>query len=145
VSQETLDRTTLGDLDRGAAVNLEPALTLNQPLGGHIVTGHVDGVAEVRSVAEDGTYRRLKIEVPSDLARYSAEKGSVCVDGVSLTVNAVEGSRFQVMIVPHSLQNTIIGNYSAGSAVNIEVDMIARYLERILQYTDLSGKAERAD
>lgn len=142
VSAESLDRTTLGDLQAGDPANLELALTLAQPLGGHLVTGHIDGVADVVSTADEGTSRRLKLMVPAELARYIASKGSVAIDGVSLTVNAVEGSEFDVMIVPHTLENTIISGYSDGTRVNIEVDMIARYLERILQYTDASNDSE---
>lgn len=144
VSAESLDRTTLGELDTGDRVNLEAALTLAQPLGGHLVTGHIDGVAEVVSKADEGTSRRLALMAPKELGRYIASKGSVAIDGVSLTVNAVDGSGFEVMIVPHTLENTIITDYRSGTRVNIEVDMIARYLERILQYTDASTDSEGA-
>lgn len=142
VSAESLDCTTLGELNAGDPANLELALTLAQPLGGHLVTGHIDGVAEVVSTADEGTSRRLKLMAPAELARYIASKGSVAIDGVSLTVNAVIGSEFEVMIVPHTLENTIISDYRGGARVNIEVDMIARYLERILQYTDASTDSE---
>lgn len=142
VSAESLDCTTLGELNAGDPANLELALTLAQPLGGHLVTGHIDGVAEVVSTADEGASRRLKLMAPAELARYIASKGSVTIDGVSLTVNAVMGSEFAVMIVPHTLENTIISNYRGGTRVNIEVDMIARYLERILQYTDASIDSE---
>ena len=142
VSAESLDCTTLGELNAGDPANLELALTLAQPLGGHLVTGHIDGVAEVVSTADEGASRRLKLMAPAELARYIASKGSVTIDGVSLTVNAIMGSEFAVMIVPHTLENTIISNYRGGTRVNIEVDMIARYLERILQYTDASIDSE---
>jgi riboflavin synthase len=142
VSAESLDCTTLGELHAGDPANLELALTLAQPLGGHLVTGHIDGVAEVVSTADEGTSRRLKLMAPAELARYIASKGSVAIDGVSLTVNAVIGSEFDVMIVPHTLENTIISDYRGGTRVNIEVDTIARYLERILQYTDASTDSE---
>jgi len=144
VSVESLDRTTLWELHSGDPANLELALTRAQPLGGHLVTGHIDGVAEIVSTAQQGTSRRLKLMAPAELGRYIASKGSVAIDGVSLTVNAVDGSGFEVMIVPHTLENTIISDYRDGTRVNIEVDMIARYLERILQYTDASTNSERA-
>jgi len=144
VSVESLDRTTQGELHSGDPANLELALTRAQPLGGHLVTGHIDGVAEIVSTAQQGTSRRLKLMAPAELGRYIASKGSVAIDGVSLTVNAVDGSGFEVMIVPHTLENTIISDYRDGTRVNIEVDMIARYLERILQYTDASTNSEGA-
>lgn len=132
VSRETLDNTALGDLDQGSSVNLETSLTLQQPLGGHLVTGHVDGVGEVTAFAQEGESWRLRIRAPDELARYIARKGSICVDGVSLTVNSVEGAQFGLNIVPHTLRETIIDGYRAGTRVNLEVDIIARYLERLL-------------
>lgn len=132
VSRETLALTTLGSLRAGSAVNLEKALTLSTPLGGHLVSGHVDGVGEVREVREDARSWRLRIEAPPAIARYIAAKGSICIDGTSLTVNRVEGASFEVNIVPHTLQATIIRKYKEGSKVNLEVDLIARYLERLL-------------
>jgi len=135
LSRETLDCTTLGQLQSGASVNLERALSLGDSLGGHLVTGHVDGVGAVLNMQPDADSARLSIELPESLARYVARKGSVCVDGVSLTVNAVAGPVFEVMIVPHTQTETIISTYGPGTHVNIEVDMIARYLERIVQYT----------
>lgn len=132
VSRETLDNTALGDLDQGSSVNLETSLTLQQPLGGHLVTGHVDGVGEVTAFAQEGESWRLYIRAPDELARYIARKGSICVDGVSLTVNSVEGAQFGLNIVPHTLRETIIDGYRAGTRVNLEVDIIARYLERLL-------------
>ncbi len=134
VSRETLDLTTLGALDIGSPVNLEPALTLQDSLGGHLVTGHVDGVGEVVSVAENAQSIALQIRVPEALARYVAKKGSICVDGISLTVNEVDGAVAHLTIVPHTMEQTIIANYVVGTKVNIEADIIARYLERISQY-----------
>lgn len=131
-SRETLSLTTLGQLGPGARVNLEPALTLASPLGGHLVSGHVDGVGTVLEVREDARSWRLRIHAPGELARYIAAKGSITVDGVSLTVNAVHGALFDLNIVPHTLAETIIGGYRAGTRVNLEVDLIARYLERLL-------------
>ncbi|MEL7448789.1 MAG: riboflavin synthase [Pseudomonadota bacterium] len=133
VSTETLALTTLGVLVPGDPVNLEPALSAGQALGGHLVSGHVDGVGEVVSHRDDGRSVRFDLAVPPALARYIAVKGSVCVDGVSLTVNHVEGDRFGVNIVPHTLSHTIFGKYQPGTRVNLEVDMIARYLERLLE------------
>lgn len=132
VSRETLALTTLGGLTPGSPVNLEPALTLATPLGGHLVSGHVDGVGRVLERTEDARSWRLRIEAPAELARYIAHKGSICVDGVSLTVNAVDGACFELNIVPHTLDQTIIARYQAGTRVNLEVDLIARYLERLL-------------
>lgn len=132
VSRETLSLTTLGTLGPGSAVNLEPALTLATPLGGHLVSGHVDGVGEVIEQREDARSWRLRIQAPAGLARYIAQKGSICVDGTSLTVNQVDGAVFELNIVPHTLQETIMGGYRSGTRVNLEVDLIARYLERLL-------------
>lgn len=132
VSGETLARTTLGQWRVGERVNLEKALTPATRLGGHLVSGHVDGVGTVRERSADARSARFRIEAPAPLARYIAEKGSVCVDGVSLTVNAVHGAVFDLNIVPHTLAETTIGDYQAGRSVNLEVDLIARYLERLL-------------
>jgi riboflavin synthase len=131
-SRETLSLTTLGDLVPGSPVNLEKALTLSTPLGGHLVSGHVDGVGRVLERREDARSWRLRIEAPAELARYIAHKGSICVDGVSLTVNAVDGPCFDLNIVPHTLEETVIVHYQPGTRVNLEVDLIARYLERLL-------------
>ena len=133
VSGETLAHTTLGACKQGARVNLEKALTPTTRLGGHLVSGHVDGVGEVIERKPDSRSERFRICAPKALARYIAQKGSICVDGVSLTVNAVEGSVFDLNIVPHTLAETIFAAYRAGSKVNLEVDLIARYLERLLQ------------
>lgn len=131
VSQETLGLTTLGELAVGDAVNLELALRADDRLGGHLVTGHVDGVATMVSRHADARAERLAFEVPAPLARYVARKGSVCLDGVSLTVNAVEGARFTVCLIPHTLGITTLGGLQAGDRVNLEVDLVARYLERL--------------
>lgn len=132
VSRETLDVTTLGALRAGARVNLEPSLTLAQPLGGHLVTGHVDGVGRVASQRREARSWRFEFGLPDDLAHYVAAKGSITVDGVSLTVNAVAADRFEVNIIPHTYENTIFSGYRAGTEVNIEVDIVARYIERLI-------------
>ena len=132
VSLESLALTTLGELAQGSPLNLEKALTLATPLGGHLVSGHVDGVGRILERREDGRSIRFRVEAPGELARYIAHKGSVCVDGASLTVNGVDGNRFELNVVPHTLQETIMGGYRAGTRVNLEVDLIARYLERLL-------------
>ena len=132
VSGETLARTTLGDLTRGNTVNLEKALTPTTRLGGHIVSGHVDGVGKVNRRWRDGRSEKFQIQAPDALAKYIAEKGSVCIDGISLTVNAVKGTEFELNIVPHTLQETTMGEFRVGRRVNLEVDLIARYLERLL-------------
>ena len=132
VSQETLSLTTLGDLEVGGRVNLELALSLEDHLGGHLVTGHVDGMAELVSRHEDARAERFEFEVPPELARYVAKKGSVCLDGVSLTVNEVDGRRFEVCLIPHTLEITTLGALQPGDRVNLEVDLIARYLERLM-------------
>lgn len=133
VSLESLERTTLQHLGAGSPVNLEKSLTLATPLGGHLVSGHVDAIGDVVERRQDGRSWRFAFRVPDRLARYIAEKGSVCVDGVSLTVNGVDGAVFDVNIVPHTMQATIINDYRVGSQVNIEVDLVARYLERLVQ------------
>lgn len=133
VSRETLALTTLGRLAAGARVNLEPALALAEPLGGHLVSGHVDGVGEVAALAPDARSTRMSFGLPAGLLRYVAKKGSLCVDGVSLTVNEVEDGRAGVNLVPHTLAATIMGGYRIGTPVNVEVDLVARYLERLLE------------
>lgn len=132
VSGETLACTTLGDWSVGQAVNLERALAVGDRLGGHIVSGHVDGVGEVVARRPDGRSERFTLRAPAALARYIAAKGSITVDGVSLTVNTVDGTTFGVNIVPHTLAHTSLGALRAGSRVNLEVDLLARYLERLL-------------
>ena len=132
VSKETLSLTTLGGLQPGAPVNLEKSLTLATPLGGHLVSGHVDGLGTVKSRREEARSVRFDIQVPAGIRRYIAHKGSVAVDGVSLTVNRIERDVFDVNIIPHTLNNTIFGGYQPGSRVNLEVDVVARYVERML-------------
>jgi riboflavin synthase len=132
VSAETLRVTTLGLLSPGSPVNLEPALTLADPLGGHLVTGHIDGVGEVAERREEGGTAILRFALPESLQRYAARKGSVCIDGVSLTVNDVTDGRVLVTLVPHTLANTIMQHYRIGTQVNVEVDLVARYVERLL-------------
>ena len=132
LSRETLSLTTAGGWSPGTPVNLEKALTAGQALGGHYVTGHVDGVGRVVARHDDARSVRLEFEVPSELARYVARKGSICVDGVSLTVNGAAGARFDVNLVPHTLEMTILGGYRPDTRVNLEVDIIARYLERLV-------------
>lgn len=132
LSAETLQGTTAGAWQAGQGVNLEKALTPHKPLGGHMVSGHVDGVGHLAEKREDARGWRLTFEVPKALARYIARKGSITIDGISLTVNDVDKTRFGVMIVPHTWQNTTLGALTVGGAVNLEVDLIARYLERLL-------------
>lgn len=132
VSAETLACTTLGQLTVRSAVNLEASLKLGQAIAGHLVYGHVDGIGEVVELADSARSIALTIAVPTGLGRYIAPKGSVTVDGVSLTVNAVDANRFTVNIIPHTREITVISGYAYGTPVNIEVDMIARYLERLV-------------
>ena len=132
VSRETLALTTLGSLDAGSPVNLELALRAGDPLGGHYVTGHVDGLGRVVSTQDDARSWRVVIEVPADLARYLAPKGSVTVEGVSLTVNEVDGRAFGVNLIPHTRTVTTLGGLVAGRAVNLEIDVIARYVGRLM-------------
>jgi riboflavin synthase len=132
ISRETLELTTLGELRPGAAVNLEPALRAGDALGGHLVSGHVDGVARILEASGDARSRRLTIGAPAPLARYLASKGSVAVDGVSLTVNAVDATSFGVNIIPHTQTATTLGALGVGARVNLEVDQVARYLARLL-------------
>ncbi len=132
VSVETLDVTTLEHLQVGDAVNLEPALRVGDALGGHLVSGHVDGIGKMTARADDARSIRMTFEVPAELARYVARKGSICVDGVSLTINEVSGNTFGLNIIPHTAEVTTMGTYEPGTAVNIEVDLLARYIERML-------------
>src|SRR5690606_4056208 len=131
VSQETMRRSAFTQLKVGSRVNLEKALTATTRLGGHLVSGHVDGVGQVLSREDEARSVRFRIEAPAELARYIAQKGSITVDGTSLTVNGVDGAVFDLNIVPHTLQETIMGDYQPGTRVNLEVDVIARYLERL--------------
>jgi len=131
VSGETLRVTTLGAKQAGARVNLEPSLRAGDSLGGHWVSGHVDGVAEVLSAARDAGSLVVRLRVPAPLARYIARKGSVTLDGVSLTVNAVDGAEFTINLIPHTQEATTLGSLAAGARVNLEVDLLARYVERL--------------
>ncbi|NQU61232.1 MAG: riboflavin synthase [Rhodospirillales bacterium] len=133
VSAETLAKTTMSDWKEGTNVNLERALKMGDEMGGHIVSGHVDGIGETVSVTEDGDSRRLTFEAPDPLHKMIASKGSVTIDGVSLTVNEVEGRRFGVNIIPHTQQATTLGALSPGNVVNLEIDMLARYVARLLE------------
>lgn len=133
VSGETLERTTIGGWREGSRVNLERALRAADELGGHLVLGHVDGLATIERIAAEGGNHRVDIRVPDALARYVASKGSVTVDGVSLTVNEVAGSVFGVNIIPHTWDNTALADLTVGSRVNFEVDVIARYVARLLE------------
>ena len=139
VSVETLQVTALGELGLGSEVNLEPSLALGERLGGHLVSGHVDCLGTVVSRQADARSVRLGIELPADYARYVAKKGSVTIDGVSLTINEVSGNRFEVNIIPHTAEVTISGSYTVGTMVNIEVDLVARYIERLLGREDDDG------
>ncbi len=140
VSLETLDKTSLGHLKKTSPVNLEKALTMKTALGGHLVSGHVDGLARVVSMVKDARSIRYCFEVEPSLQHYIAEKGSVTVDGVSLTVNRIENNQFEVNIVPHTQIKTIFGSYQVNTQVNLEVDIIARYLERLI-----NGRADSED
>lgn len=130
-SAETLSKTTLGDWVEGTRVNLERALKVGDEMGGHIVTGHVDGIATVISVTPEGDSRRFVLEAPKEYARYVASKGSVTLDGVSLTVNEVDGSQFGVNIIPHTQAATTFGDLKPGDRVNFEIDVLARYVDRL--------------
>ncbi|RLJ17131.1 riboflavin synthase [bacterium endosymbiont of Escarpia laminata] len=141
VSRETLSLTTLHNLKPGSPVNLEKALTLSSRLGGHLVSGHVDGVGKVVGRREDARSIRFDIEAPKALAKYIAYKGSICVDGASLTVNGIDGNRFDLNIVPHTLQETTLEGIQVGHEVNLEVDLIARYLERLVLGEEASESA----
>ena len=132
-STETLALTTLGELPLGRALNLERAMRPTDRLGGHMVSGHVDGVGRVQQVRDDARAQRWRFGAPAALLRYVAGKGSICVDGVSLTVNAVDGEGFEVALVPHTVAHTAFGATTVGDAVNLEVDLVARYVERLLQ------------
>ncbi|MBT3673332.1 MAG: riboflavin synthase [Porticoccaceae bacterium] len=132
VSVETLSLTTIGGWGVGTRVNLEKAMLASDRFGGHIVSGHVDGLGEVTAFYEDARSWRLRILAPRELAKYIAQKGSITVDGTSLTVNNVEGAEFELNIIPQTLIHTVIGQYDVGTQVNLEIDLVARYLERLL-------------
>ena len=138
VSNESMRCTALGQFKGGTPVNLEKAMLASGRLGGHIVSGHVDGVGNLIELSADGASVRLVYEAPKEIAKYIADKGSICIDGTSLTVNEVSGLKFTVNVIPHTQTETIIGDYKVGQSVNLEVDLIARYLERLLQGTDSS-------
>jgi riboflavin synthase len=136
VSRETMAKTTLGTLGSGSTVNLELSLRAGEPLGGHWVSGHVDAVGKLRALVQDGRSWRLEFELPPSLLRFVASKGSICVSGVSLTVNKVSGRRFDVNIIPHTFKVTTLGELKVDDGVNIEIDVIARYLERLMTKTE---------
>ena len=132
VSVETLNLTTIGNWQTGSRINMEKAMQATDRFGGHIVSGHVDGIGEVVAVGEDARSWRFRLRAPREIAKYIAHKGSITVDGTSLTVNIVEGAEFELNIVPHTMQHTVMGDYKVGTKVNLEVDLVARYLERLL-------------
>lgn len=139
VSVETTSVTALANLAPGSKVNLEPSVSLGERLGGHLVSGHVDCVGRIKARETDARSVRLVIEIPTEYSRYVARKGSVCIDGVSLTVNEVSDNTFSVNIIPHTAEVTIIGDYRTGTEVNIEVDLLARYVERLFDRGDESA------
>ncbi len=147
VSLESLDKTTLGQLTLGSKVNLEKAIMPTTRLGGHLVSGHVDGVGKIISIQTAGSSKIFKVKAPDKLAKYIATKGSITIDGVSLTVNGVDGAKFDINIVPHTLVKTIIGEYETGTKVNLEVDLLARYLERLMlgDEASVAGKSISED
>jgi riboflavin synthase alpha subunit len=130
---ETLERSSLGGLRAGAEVNLEPALRAGEPLGGHYVQGHVDAVGTVRSLEPEGEGARLWVDAPRDLLRYCVDKGSIAVEGVSLTIAGLDGDGFAIALVPHTLEATSLGGLGPGDAVNVEVDVLAKYVEKLVQ------------
>lgn len=132
VSNESMQCTSFATIKSGSVLNLEKAMRAGDRFGGHMVSGHVDGVGSVLGIEDDGLSKVFSIQAPTELAHYIAAKGSICIDGTSLTVNTVEANRFCVNIIPHTQQETIIGSYTVGSKVNLEVDLVARYLERLL-------------
>ena len=134
VSNETLARTTLGTWRPGTRINLERALKAGDELGGHLVSGHVDGLARLAAIRADGESQRFTLEVAADLAAYVASKGSVALDGISLTVNEVEGNRFGVNVIPHTLTHTTLGAKKPGDSLNFEADLLARYVARLLEH-----------
>ncbi|PCH99644.1 MAG: riboflavin synthase [Alphaproteobacteria bacterium] len=135
VSAETLSKTTLGSWGTGTKINLEPSLKVGDELGGHIVSGHVDGVATIIAIEKEGDSRRLTIEAPEDLAKFIAPKGSITLDGISLTVNEVSGNQFGINIIPHTWEITTLGLRNVGDTLNIEIDLMARYAARLMEYT----------
>jgi riboflavin synthase len=135
VSRETMSKTTLGKLKAGSKVNLEPSLRAGDALGGHMVSGHVDALGRLRRILSVARSRRMEFELPADLMRFVAPKGSICVNGVSLTVNQLEDLRFDVNIIPHTLKETTLGELRVDDEVNIEIDVVARYLDRLITRT----------
>ena len=140
VSQETLRCTTLGSLQKNSRLNLEKAMLASSRFGGHIVSGHVDGVGELLASQPEGKSIRLDFSIPDELTKYVAAKGSICIDGTSMTVNEVRGSTFSINVIPHTQEETIIGEFKLGQRVNIEVDLVARYLERLVLARDSGDK-----
>lgn len=132
VSVETLNLTTIGNWQTGSRINLEKAMRATDRLGGHIVSGHIDGIGEVMALEEDARSWRFRMRAPREIAKYIAHKGSITLDGTSLTVNIVDGAEFELNIIPHTMTHTVLGDYKVGSKVNLEVDLVARYLERLL-------------
>ena len=132
VSVETLNLTTIGNWQTGSRINLEKAMRATDRLGGHIVSGHIDGIGEVVALEEDARSWRFRIRAPREIAKYIAHKGSITLDGTSLTVNIVDGAEFELNIIPHTMTHTVMGDYKIGSKVNLEVDLVALYLERLL-------------
>ena len=146
VSRETMAKTTLGTLRPGSRVNLEPSLRAGDALGGHLVSGHVDGVGKLTAAQEDARSWRLEFEPPAELTRFIAPKGSICINGVSLTVNGAAGVRFDVNIIPHTWQETTLGDLQVGDSVNIEIDVIARYIDRLLStHNQVQGNASASE
>ena len=132
VSVETLNLTTICNWQTGSRINLEKAMRATDRLGGHIVSGHIDGIGEVMALEEDARSWRFRMRAPREIAKYIAHKGSITLDGTSLTVNIVDGAEFELNIIPHTMTHTVMGDYKVGSKVNLEVDLVARYLERLL-------------
>lgn len=132
VSVETLNLTTICNWQTGSRINLEKAMRATDRLGGHIVSGHIDGIGEVMALEEDARSWRFRMRAPREIAKYIAHKGSITLDGTSLTVNIVDGAEFELNIIPHTMTHTVLGDYKVGSKVNLEVDLVARYLERLL-------------
>ena len=137
VSPETAELTTLGDKQVGDHVNLEKSMTLSTPLGGHLVSGHVDGIGHIVEIEKVARFWRVVVAAPDRLVRYIAVKGSICIDGTSLTVNKIDSAQFEITIIPQTWEETVFSVYSVGSAVNLEVDLIARYVERLMSNDDI--------
>lgn len=134
VSVETIRCTTFSELKINQKVNLEQALTLSDHLGGHLVSGHVDGKGQILSIERESNSTKFELQAPAEISKYIAKKGSICIDGISLTVNSIKGDKFSVNIIPHTIDNTAILNYQIGTSVNLEIDLVARYVERLHTY-----------